>query len=427
MVLPAGHLVTFQCGAAKLSWLSLLAAVDGLQAKAYLYGRYQQAMRVQKYLIIMLLARKFPEMQAELEAKPGDTVTKPYMSHVLIHARSKACSDPKDRVFALYGVFEELGFKVPRPDYAMSVEYIFREATVAAIENDKDITVLAQAPSDHRNPQLPSWVPDWNDVGWQGADSRGAVLRDRFCASGPADPRWNITADHRALTLSGSLIDTIIVRGTALDTGLDAALLESMTNLSKPLMRMLGSYRVCREWTEMAGRLVQYPSGEPVKNALKRTLVSDYPKAIGQSGFSQSFEDWYQVMTTQSQSERLFSNSVLSSIINGVGAGFARYSNEAQGLHAIFTSKSVTYNSLVLSFSNKKCLFVTQRGYMGTAPDMIRAGDRIAVVAGMPMPLILRPADDNTLKLVSHAYVHGAMYGEAWPEDAAELEEIILV
>jgi len=112
------------------------------------------------------------------------------------------------------------------------------------------------------------------------------------------------------------------------------------------------------------------------------------------------------------------------------------------------------FHSSAIPFSNRKGFFVTEAGRMGTAAarvetsqngraravNLVQAGDKIAVVAGLEMPIILRPVVDGggtvdgaqedgkrVYELVTHAYVHGIMYGEAWEDESAVLEEIILV
>jgi hypothetical protein len=54
----------------------------------------------------------------------------------------------------------------------------------------------------------------------------------------------------------------------------------------------------------------------------------------------------------------------------------------------------------------------TSDGYLCNADKDSQIGDRIAVVAGCRMPMILRPKDDGTYRVVGHAYVMGLMYGE---------------
>jgi hypothetical protein len=55
----------------------------------------------------------------------------------------------------------------------------------------------------------------------------------------------------------------------------------------------------------------------------------------------------------------------------------------------------------------------TADGYLCNADKDAQIGDRIAVVADCRMPLILRPKEDGTYRVVGHAYVMGLMYGEA--------------
>jgi hypothetical protein len=78
----------------------------------------------------------------------------------------------------------------------------------------------------------------------------------------------------------------------------------------------------------------------------------------------------------------------------------------------------------------QKCFFYTDNNYFGTAPDplpdSIQAGDMVAVVSGLEMPLVLRPVEGGH-RLISHVYVHGMMYGELWPEGQDQLQNIALV
>jgi hypothetical protein len=60
-------------------------------------------------------------------------------------------------------------------------------------------------------------------------------------------------------------------------------------------------------------------------------------------------------------------------------------------------------------------------------PWPIRVGDEIALFAGIPMPMVIRRADDNIYRLVAHAFVGGTMFGEAWPTDESSLQEFILI
>lgn len=65
------------------------------------------------------------------------------------------------------------------------------------------------------------------------------------------------------------------------------------------------------------------------------------------------------------------------------------------------------------------------------AVPLVQEGDRITLVEGMNLPMVLRPVDEEPtgkcFQLVTHAYVHGIMYGEAWDDPKHVLQEIELV
>ena len=57
-----------------------------------------------------------------------------------------------------------------------------------------------------------------------------------------------------------------------------------------------------------------------------------------------------------------------------------------------------------------------EKGYLGLGLKIVRAGDRIYLLQGVPLPYVFRhrPADpDSVLDFEGEAYVHGIMYGEA--------------
>jgi hypothetical protein len=59
-------------------------------------------------------------------------------------------------------------------------------------------------------------------------------------------------------------------------------------------------------------------------------------------------------------------------------------------------------------------LLRTRKGYIGVGRAGIRSGDKVCVLAGANVPVILRPRGGQDYELVSYAFVVGAMYGEVW-------------
>jgi hypothetical protein len=55
----------------------------------------------------------------------------------------------------------------------------------------------------------------------------------------------------------------------------------------------------------------------------------------------------------------------------------------------------------------------TAKGWLGMGPSSLRVGDRVFVVPGANIPLIMRRLDPGHYQVVGEAYIHGIMHGEA--------------
>ncbi|KAI1377116.1 hypothetical protein F4677DRAFT_459461, partial [Hypoxylon crocopeplum] len=75
---------------------------------------------------------------------------------------STAASDPRDKVFAILGLFRGLEDAGLIPDYSLSISqvYIGVAAYLITRHNMRHILAINQTPA----PDLPSWVPDWRCV-----------------------------------------------------------------------------------------------------------------------------------------------------------------------------------------------------------------------------------------------------------------------
>lgn len=83
-----------------------------------------------------------------MNQNPGRLQNDPLMFLILESVCMKQVTDLKDKIIGMYGILKELHIPFLSPDYSLSVEEIFWEATVALINYDKKIHLLYQAPSD---------------------------------------------------------------------------------------------------------------------------------------------------------------------------------------------------------------------------------------------------------------------------------------
>ena len=189
-----------------------MLVLDGLKAERYRWCRWQEATSLQKQFTIYLGVRRYKGVKEILDDTGPNVHNEPLVFHILINARGKKATNPKDKIFSLYGLLSELEIPFPAPDYSKSVEDVYREAVISSIDYDKNLYILYHAPSDRRRDGLASWVPDWGEDGWDEEDSRYGLLRSRFAASGPGIPKWRFSEDRSALILVGKLVDTVIFR-----------------------------------------------------------------------------------------------------------------------------------------------------------------------------------------------------------------------
>jgi hypothetical protein len=83
--------------------------------------------------------------------------------------------------------------------------------------------------------------------------------------------------------------------------------------------------------------------------------------------------------------------------------------------------ESKCYTSIVNSCTSnlielQRHLFVTQEGYIGTAPLDTERGDEVWILYGCNIPVLLRKLDSCRWRFVGECYVHGYMYGEVEEE-----------
>ncbi|EFR05070.1 hypothetical protein MGYG_08078 [Nannizzia gypsea CBS 118893] len=79
--------------------------------------------------------------------------------NILRHASAHQCPDPRDKIFAILGLLEEVGFSV---DYNLPVEAVYTGVTAHLLQNKTDFRLFNLLGSDERRLNLPSWVPDYS-------------------------------------------------------------------------------------------------------------------------------------------------------------------------------------------------------------------------------------------------------------------------
>jgi hypothetical protein len=204
--------------------------------------------------------------------------------YLLIRTRRSRATDRRDKLFALYGLANDIsgsGGPLLKADYAMSVRDVLLHVMEFLVRRGKTWPALSYAGLHAgRAENLPSWVPDWSSdshgpnplQSWQGTEGYNAA----------ANFSWQPTlaANEKTMQVLGIPIGKV----------------QSVFALSKnyitiiPELRQPGRLRSL--WTDIVAPLgSRYPGGCTVVDAFWRTLIANKdPRARpAPAGFNRHF------------------------------------------------------------------------------------------------------------------------------------------
>lgn len=121
------------------------------------------------------------------------------------------CSNPKDHVFAIWGLVKDRLNRNIRLDYGLSVATIYTMCALETIEENGSLEVLSLGGignhSKGNRDALPSWVPDWQIGPWERTIP---IQQHGLCkvASG-STPLQSYLHEYSTLEVHGFHVDTI--------------------------------------------------------------------------------------------------------------------------------------------------------------------------------------------------------------------------
>jgi Heterokaryon incompatibility protein (HET) len=330
---------------------------------------------------------------------------------LLIAYRGCKATDAKDKVFALLGLSKEDAAILP--DYRRSVKevyidiarLIFKSAFDASPGTQRYVIfgiIYSAGSANQHYPPLPSWIPDWGcdlttDPLWQPEEPI-------FHAGGESLGKTDLLPFDR-IQLSGKVFDTI----TAVSMPL------SFRNFPGIGARQWAKDAWLYSCVKLATSLpsVIYRTGETISEAFKRTLFANRISrgARYYKGTLHDAESRFGILTLPSELP------VLEKQLLDWNGPPEPYSEEWW------------HNGLVEA--RGRALFVTGKGFIGLAPEGAKQGDRLAVLLGGDIPVVMRSAREGDggsgWELVGECYVHGIMDGEVLRDDLIPVMDIIFV
>ena len=311
-------------------------------------------------------------------------------------------SDPRDQIHGLLGLAScPEAFPV---DYSKSVREVYTEATKMVIQelnvkgkiSHPGLNVICAGYSPTKGDyDLPSWVPDWsNQQSLFPVDFSGRVDQ-LYDATRGAKYIDSVVMDDNVLLSYGIIWDEIGFVGVICWSDI-------WNEEPRKHIEYKEVYACKLQWKDQALGSKTYPGGDDPVDAFWRTLlfdtgVRDRFTAKDLPRIRKAFQQWSSTSVDntsegyQSEDERMFDRM-----------------------------------STLWRFS------ITKKGYFGMVPVHSQVGDRVCVMFGVAVPLIIRQvgspdSSERRHVLVGPAYVHGIMDGEIMDRLAERevVEEVI--
>lgn len=364
--------VALQCGKSAVSY-ETLERLSGIWIKALeMLGSHKN---MQKYgPIVMDLMGSMPNIHRQHSNIANQDDSLPQLLHAY---RVSECTDPRDRVFALLGLsnLSASGHPGLQIDYSRSISEVYRGAAQAIIEETRGLDILccvSEASVDPdtgnyraRQPDLPSWAPDWNTC--RGVFVTLASAYPDAKASNNSRPQVKFSSDGNVMT----------ARGYAL---------ASIDSCSK-------RFEVtCRRVRDIIPILLSW-----------RLQTADRISPLFHQGGDQEMIQFYRLIGSLQSYSEVREDATLWTPWQ---AAFSSQ-NSAEAYELSASEKAYVWGAYQFCAGRRVFYFREDRtGYtkIGLCPNDAKEGDLLCILLGCKYPIILHP-QDNYYTVVGEALV----------------------
>lgn len=287
------------------------------------------------------------------------------------------CKEPKDKIYALLGLWDRGDLPPVVPNYQLRDEVVFGDVTRRMIEQSGSLIVLGYQNTREKE-ALP--VPSWGVKFGCRAEDLPQPFGEIFNASGRSKitiPTRISSKDDKTLCLMGRSVDVISSRTSCIG------------NLHGQDIRPV---------LQAARKLIQRqkPAGFSI-DRLGLTLMA------GKNWFAQP---------TGSHDLKNFSDMLKWIDRHHMSPPEAERFDQHQGSLDNETVRAAHCCSTIVQACSKRRFFVTDSGRLGIGPHGLEDGDVIAVLHGSHVPFALRRAGNGGYHLIGACFVDGIMAGE---------------
>ncbi|KAL1881393.1 hypothetical protein VTK73DRAFT_4153 [Phialemonium thermophilum] len=374
-------------------------------------------------------------IQALRDMKKASSVADQFLDTLLCSRRREA-TDHRDKIFAVLGLVpDEIQKMGIHPDYRKSVQEVYCNATRVLIESSGNLDVLGICFDFEKRlvGDLPSWVPDWASTEQIARPllnlATGQRRETHASRQTRAQPHWE--DNGKTLVLEGHLVDRIAQLGPYLrepdesvwdDDAVgpdnpDESLLETMRDL-----KILGS-QVIHNFGLIVPHLAVYVEWENLAKDAKPTNPDPRTAdptdiywqtlcagCVAPGGFEETkrlFHEWADSLGPI-RSLKKWKVDKVGSVFKFWGLlGYIRKTWNGYGAFIKYSMQSL-----------ERMLGVTKKGYLCLLPKGTVIGDQVFLLKGGRVPVVLRSLENGSFSLVGEAYIHGAMDGKMFKEDA---------
>jgi hypothetical protein len=321
---------------------------------------------------------------------------------LLSECRAANATDAVDKIYALFGLSQD--FYDYKTDYTKSKAEVYLEVVKCMITRDQaagrsDVaqeTLFEAARSDKREEDLPSWVPDWTEVPIRmnlGCSLSKSENNSFKAGGGPTSEGSKLVyaIDGNVLKCKGFVFGTLLNLGEAEDE----AKRGRASNVARILTVMGEMFEVRNKWNG-------YPTGEDLRSVMNTILEADQKRKINSLSILSFSDDnvaqdiLLELQLEELSEERNFRPDLVTQEI-------------VQNLKAVDRYQLRNTTSAIAG----RRFAVTTKAYAGLVPTAAQRGDKIVILQGFGVPLVMRRRSAGGFVLIGDCYIHGIMLGEA--------------
>ncbi|OCL01420.1 HET-domain-containing protein [Glonium stellatum] len=193
---------TVICGSYRMPWQQLAYAVN-----LFWFSEIEFSRHADSCAFHIITITTYRELKEGIGKKEWFS-----LAHWLSDIKTFCCTDPRDRVYGLYGLatddLDTTGKIAFKPDYHLSIEELYRNTAATIISQGRALSPLSHAY--HKTlTALPSWVPDWTTGDTDLTPLALDYGSDNYRAASGFPAIAHFSSDFKVAHLAGQEIDIV--------------------------------------------------------------------------------------------------------------------------------------------------------------------------------------------------------------------------